>query len=90
MAGRHKEALTAFKEFLARAQRGEHPPLLAHLGLSAVYAEFGKEEEARFHTSEILKIDPNFSLESARKEYSWKDPEHTERWLSSLRKTGLK
>jgi adenylate cyclase len=89
MADRHEEALTAFKELLARAQRGEHPPLFPHLGLSAVYAELGKKEEARIHTSEILKIDPNFSLVAARKAYRWKDPSNTERWLSSLRNGGL-
>ena len=89
MANRHEEALTAFKELLARAQRGEHPPLFPHLALCAVNAELGKKEKARSHISEILNIDPNFSLVAARKEYRWKDPSNTEQWLSSLRKAGL-
>ena len=89
MAGRHEEALAVFKEFLGRAQKGEIPPLFTHLGLCAVYAELGNKEEARTHASEILKIDPDFSLVAARKAYRWKDPSNTERWLSSLRKGGL-
>ncbi len=90
MADRKEEALTAFKELLQRAQKGEFPPLVSHLGLCAVYAELGKEKEARSHALEILKINPNFSLEEAKKVHRWRDPKYSERWLSSLRKAGLK
>jgi tetratricopeptide (TPR) repeat protein len=90
MAGRKEEALNAFKEYLERAQRGESPLLSAHLGLSAVYAELGKVEEARNHVAEILKINPTFSIEEAKRLYRWKDPQYSERWLSYLRKAGLK
>jgi adenylate cyclase len=89
MADRKEEALTAFKEVLQRAQRGELPLLIPHLGLCAVYAELGKEKEARTHALEILKINPNFSVEEAKKVHRWRDPEYSERWLSSLRKAGL-
>jgi hypothetical protein len=54
-----------------------------------VYAELGKEKEARTHALEILKINPNFSVEEAKKVHRWRDPEYSERWLSSLRKAGL-
>jgi len=90
MAGRKEEALSAFKEYLERAQRGESPLLSAHLGLSAVYAELGKVEEARNHVAEIIKINPTFSIEDAKRLYRWKDPQYSERWLSYLRKAGLK
>ncbi len=90
MADRKEEALTAFKELLQRAQKGEFPPLVSHLGLCAVYAELGKEKEARSHALEILKINPNFSVEEAKKVHRWRDPKYSERWLSSLRKAGLK
>jgi adenylate cyclase len=89
MADRKEEALTAFKELLERAQRGELPLLIPHLGLCAVYAELGKEKEARTHALEILKINPDFSVEEAKKVHRWRDPEYSERWLSSLRKAGL-
>jgi len=90
MADRKEEALTAFQELLQRAQKGEFPPLVSHLGLCAVYAELGKEKEARSHALEILKINPNFSVEEAKKVHRWRDPKDSERWLSSLRKAGLK
>ena len=89
MADRKEEALTAFKELLQRAQKGEFPLLVSHLGLCAVYAELGKEKEARSHALEILKINPNFSVEEAKKVHRWRDPKYSERWLGSLRKAGL-
>jgi adenylate cyclase len=89
MANRKEEALTAFKECLERAQRGEYSLLSAHLMLCAVYAELGKEEEARSHVVEILKINPTFSLNEVKKAYRWKDAQYSERWLNALRKAGL-
>jgi TolB-like protein/Tfp pilus assembly protein PilF len=89
MAKHYDEAQDAFNELLQRAQKGEFSPLLTHLGLCAVYAELGKEKEARSHVVEILKIKANFSMEEAKKAYRWRDPEYSERWLSSLRKAGL-
>jgi len=88
-AGRYEEALEAWKRLLERAQKGEYPPDLAHLGLSVVYMELGREEEARAHAAEVLRIDPKFSLESLRKRLFYKDPAHSERLLSALRKAGL-
>ena len=90
MADRKEEALIAFKELLQRTQRGEFPPpLVSHLGLCAVYAELGREIEAKTHVQQILKINPNFSLEEAKKVHRWRDPEYSERWLSYLRKAGI-
>jgi adenylate cyclase len=90
MADRREEALTAFKELLQRAQRGElPPPLVSHLGLCAVYAELGREIEAKTHVEELLKINPNFSLEEAKKVHRWRDSKYSEQWLSSLRKAGI-
>ena len=90
MADRKEEALTAFNELLQRSQRGElPPPLVSHLGLCAIYAELGKEKEARSHAQEILKISPSFSMEEAKRVHRWRDPKKSERWLSFLRKAGL-
>jgi tetratricopeptide (TPR) repeat protein len=89
MAKRYEEALGAYKELLNRAQKGEFTPFIAHLGLCAAYAETGNVEEAKIHLSEILKINPNFSLEKARKMARYRYPQHSEQWLGSLRKAGL-
>jgi len=90
MAKHYKEALDAYKVLLDRAQKGEFPPLLAHLGLCAVYAELENAEEARTHVSKIIMINPDFSLENAKKIAHYRDPRHSEQWLDSLRKAGLK
>jgi len=89
MAKRYEEALDVYKKLLDRAQQGEFPPFLAHLGLCAAYAEIGNEEEAKIHVLKILKINPNFSLEKAKKMARYRDPQHSEQWLGSLRKAGL-
>ena len=70
MADRKEEALTAFKELLQRSQRGDFPPLAAHLGLSAVYAELGNEEDAKKHALEVLKINNEFSGRGGEKSTS--------------------
>ena len=88
-AGRYEEAHEAQEEVLERAQKGEFPPFIAHLELSATYMELGREEEARAHAAEVLKINPKFSLESLRKRSLYKDPAHSERFLSALSKAGL-
>jgi adenylate cyclase len=90
MAGHYEEALEAYERLLNRAQRGEFPPLLAHLGLAAVYAELEKKDEARTHKIEILRINPHFSLEMAKRVRTFKSPQDSERWQSALRKAGLK
>jgi len=53
-----------------------------------MYAE--REDEVRAAAAEILRIDPNFSLERLSGAIPMKDPAKKERWISSLRKAGLK
>jgi adenylate cyclase len=59
----------------------------AHIGLAATYAVLGKEEEARAEASEILRIEPNFSIKKYAKFMYFQvglEPE-----IEGLRKTGL-
>jgi adenylate cyclase len=90
LTGRYEEALDAYRKALEHFPKGA-VPLPIHLGLSAVYIELGREEEARTHAAEVIKINPRVSLESLRKGYYsyYKDPAHAERFLSALRKAGL-
>jgi adenylate cyclase len=86
LAGRYEEALAPLKQFLTH-----YPDILgAHLTLAAVYSELGKEAEARAEAAEVLRINPNFSLEVHKQRAPIKDPAVLERQLAALRKAGLK
>jgi tetratricopeptide (TPR) repeat protein len=91
MTGRYEDALTVYKQLLDRSRKGEFPILRAHIYMAEVYIELGREEEARTHTAEVLKLNPKFSLERARKIgiHGYKDPAHLERRLNALRKAGI-
>ena len=64
--------------------------LSAHLTLAAVYSELGKEAEARAEVAEVLRLNPNFSLEVHKQGAPIKDPAMLERHIAALRKAGLK
>src|SRR5689334_17624096 len=62
VAGRYEEAQTPLQRYLSR-----YPNFLpAHLMLAAVYSELGQAAEARAEAAEVLRINPNFSLEVHR------------------------
>jgi adenylate cyclase len=90
MAGRYEEAVAAYKQLLDRSRKGEFSALWPHSGLVEVYVELGREEEARAHAAEVMRIDPKFSLETWSKAQLFKDPAHLERRLDAKRKAGLK
>ena len=46
--------------------------------------------EAQAGVKEILRLNPNFSLEVLRQRNAWKNPEDAEHMLNALRKAGLK
>src|SRR5262245_15699459 len=70
LAGRPEEAIAPLKQYLSR-----YPHTLgAHLILTAVYSELGKAAEARAEAVEVLRINPNFSLEVHKQRVPIKDP----------------
>ncbi len=86
LAGRPEEAIAPLKQYLTR-----YPNILgAHLTLAAVYSELGKEAEARAEGAEVLRINPQFSLEVHKQRVPIKDPAVLERQLAALRQAGLK
>jgi hypothetical protein len=50
----------------------------------------GKEAEARVEAAEVLRLNPQFSLEVERQRSVWKDPVHLEHHIAALRKARLK
>jgi len=85
LAGRSEEAIAPLKQYLTR-----YPNILGpHLTLAAVYSELGKEAEARAEAAEVLRINPQFSLEIHQQREPIKDPAMLERHIAALRKAGL-
>jgi len=91
MLGRNEDALTVYNQLLNRSRKGEFRILAAHIFLADTYAEFGKEEEARNHVEEVLRISPGFSLKDVKRisTFRYKESAHLERRLNALRKAGL-
>jgi adenylate cyclase len=86
LLGRDEEAIVALRRGVA-LNPDWLPP---HLFLAAIYSKLGREEEARTEVAEMLRINPNFSLESFRQRVPYKDPAVTERFVAALRQAGLK
>jgi len=86
LLGRTEEAIEPLQRVLS-----VYPHLVdAHVLLAAVYSELDKEAEARAEAAEVLRLNPNFSLEVHRQRVPIKDPAVLERQLAALRKAGLK
>jgi tetratricopeptide (TPR) repeat protein len=86
LAGRPEEATAPLKQFL-----GHYPNILGpHLTLAAAYSELGKDAEARVEATEVLRINPKFSLNVHRERVPIKDPVLLERHIAALRKAGLR
>jgi adenylate cyclase len=89
MLGKYEEALSVFNELFERAQKGEYNILLAHNYLAATYAMQGNMSKARFHATELLKVNPNYSLELDQQSAFYRKPEHLKLVLDALRKAGI-
>jgi adenylate cyclase len=62
VAGRYEDARAPLQRYLSH-----YPNILsANLTLTAVYSELGQEVEARAEAAEVLRINPNFSMEVER------------------------
>ena len=50
----------------------------------------GRESEARSEASEVLRINPKFSLDYYAKYFAFKDQSAEDKYVGALRKAGLK
>jgi len=86
LAGRLEEAAALFQR-----QLRQFPNLLgAHLLLAGIYSQLSRDTEARAQVVEVLRINPQFSLEVHKQRAPFKDPAMLEHHIAALREAGLK
>jgi tetratricopeptide (TPR) repeat protein len=86
LAGRLEEAAALSQRLLQQFPNS----LPSHLQLADIYSHLGRETEAQAAAAEVLRLNPNFSLEVHKQRAPLKDPTMLERHIAALRKAGLK
>ena len=84
--GHYEDAIKAYKKVLQYAPDN----IFAHLGLTASYIYVNEDDKAREAAAEVLRINPNFSVERYAKTLPYKDKARIARTVEALRKAGLK
>jgi TolB-like protein/Tfp pilus assembly protein PilF len=82
---REDEAIAACRAAIAADPDVDLP----HIVLAMVYAEAGREADARRATEAVLRIDPDFSAQTYMHGLPYRDPALAERRRAALRKAGL-
>jgi tetratricopeptide (TPR) repeat protein len=86
MAKQYQEALTEFK----RAIQGNPRYLEGHVSLVCTSSLMGRGKDAEAAASEILRIDPEFSLQDYAKALPYKEKWDLDCVIEALRKAGLR
>ena len=81
--GRYAEAVDALK-------RSDQNNPWVHVNLVYAYSELGREQDARAEAAEVLRLSPQFSLEGVERIPGNWQGSLGRRYLSDLRKAGLK
>ncbi len=83
--GEYEQAVAVLKRRLVRKPESD----ISRMLLAAVYGHLGNFEESRIEWAEVLRINPDYSLEHRRKTLPYKNPADFEHMLDGLRKAGL-
>jgi adenylate cyclase len=83
---RYDEAIAVLKKAIEQEPKRN---LFAYLMLAVTYCLAGREEEARETAKEVLRINPKFSVKYMEKTIEFKNPAHTARLTTAMRKAGL-
>jgi len=86
LTGRYEKAIEAAKRII----RVEPNNQFAHVYLIASYIPLGREKEARAEAAELLRINPNFSVNHYIKRIPYKNQAESDRLADALYKAGLK
>jgi len=85
-AGRYDEAVTASRKAVKLSPNN----IFAQLALVLSCNLGRRDEEARSAAAEVLRIQPNFSVDNFAKRMPYKDPADIQRIVKAWRKAGLK
>jgi len=84
-SGQVEDSIIQFKKAVERAPNFLFP----HLALAAAYVMSGREQEAHVEVGEVLRINPNYSVERYVKNSLYKDQKRIETIAQAYRKAGL-
>lgn len=84
--GRYEEAVIASR----KAARLSPNNMFAQLALVLSYSLDSRDEAARSAAAEVLRIQPNFSVDNFAKRLPYKDPADIQRMVKAWRNAGLK
>jgi tetratricopeptide (TPR) repeat protein len=85
LTGDTDSAVDAYKA----AIKGDADFLTMHVGLASTLGELGRQADAKKPVSEILRLDPDFSIKTYVGGLSYRDPAELARFEDGLRKAGL-
>ena len=83
--GEFEKAVRLCKEALSK----NPDDLVGRVTLIVAYGSLGREQEAKAQVSELLRVDPKFSLEQAARTWPYKKDADRELVLTALRKAGI-
>jgi len=83
--GEYEQAVAVLKRRLVRKPESD----ISRMLLAAAYGHLGNFEESRIEWAEVLRINPDYSLEHRRKTLPYKNSADFEHILDGLRKAGL-
>ncbi len=86
LTGRYEKAIEAAKKSIRVGPNNQY----AHVNLLASYIALGLEKEARAEAAELLRINPNFSVDQSVKRMPFKNQAENDRLADALYKAGLK
>jgi adenylate cyclase len=86
MMRRHEEAIETCKKVIELSPRS----LPSYFNLAVAYSELDQMEKAREAADKVLKIYPNFSMDSFEKTLPYKNKADRDLYVNGLRKAGLK
>jgi len=64
--------------------------MTSYIGLTATYSLLGMDEKAHVAAEQLLRLNPNFSIEAFRKSLPFKDPTDIDLLIGALQKAGVK